>query len=281
MWRNHYTEGYKIGQAYTQQPMDLSNYLFIRTRENMLLQNKVNAPQRVLKSGKTSRLLSHTTQQSLTAVEKDLGQTLPHLTNMLYVLSPDGDKKIADVPVAFASNTLYVLERNNLGGYSKDAYERLLVPVLKAKADYLHAEGVAQAVWALAHAELTSDKELWGKLKALVMSKDFAPVIVKNERWSAQLFTTHNGGEHFFESELSEFADQLFFRDHLALFEVYNGLQSAHAQNKSLGLDEAIKHLENTYGDAVLRKNNLYLEIEATHNEAVAKIAAASHSPSF
>ena len=61
------------------------------------------------------------------------------------------------------------------------------------------------------------------------MSKDFAPVIVKNERWSASLFTTHGGCEHLFESELNEFADQLFFKEHMSLFELYNGLKSAHA----------------------------------------------------
>ena len=37
IWRNHVADGYKIGQAYTQQPLDLSNYLLIRTRENLLL----------------------------------------------------------------------------------------------------------------------------------------------------------------------------------------------------------------------------------------------------
>ncbi len=31
------------------------------------------------------------------------------------------------------------------------------------------------------------------------------------------------------------------------LFEVYNGLLSAHAQNKKLGLEAAIKHLEGKY----------------------------------
>lgn len=44
IWRNHYTQGYKVGEAYLQQPLDLSNFLFIRTRERLLLENKVNAP---------------------------------------------------------------------------------------------------------------------------------------------------------------------------------------------------------------------------------------------
>lgn len=58
---------------------------------------------------------------------------------------------VVNVPVAFASNTLYALERNGFTGL-RDKYEGLLLPVLRAKAEHLHAEGVAQAVWALANA---------------------------------------------------------------------------------------------------------------------------------
>ena len=31
VWRNSYTEGFKVGLAYTDQPLDMTNYLFIRT----------------------------------------------------------------------------------------------------------------------------------------------------------------------------------------------------------------------------------------------------------
>lgn len=48
---------------------------------------------------------------------------------------------VENLPVAFASNALYILERNNMG--NKEYYENLLLPVLKAKVSYLHAEGVA------------------------------------------------------------------------------------------------------------------------------------------
>lgn len=65
VWRNHYTEGYKIGLAYTEQPMDLTNYLFIRTRERFLLSNKVKAPHLVIQSGKPSKLTGNTATSSL------------------------------------------------------------------------------------------------------------------------------------------------------------------------------------------------------------------------
>lgn len=45
-------EGYKVGMAYKDQPMDLSNFLLIRTRERLLFENKVNAPAAVMKKGK-------------------------------------------------------------------------------------------------------------------------------------------------------------------------------------------------------------------------------------
>ena len=162
-----------------------------------------------------------------------------------------------------------MLERNGAGQVAREAYERLLLPTIRNKVDYLHAEGVAQAIWALANAELVDDSALWGKLGKLVQEKDFAPVIVKNERWSATLFSTHSGGEHFFQSELSDFADSLFYKDQINLFEVYNGLLKAHSLKPSLGLEAAVKHLEAKYGDALLRRNDQFREIQSTHTEAV------------
>ena len=188
-----------MGQAYTQQPMDLSNYLFVRTRERLLFENKVNTPSRVNKSGKVNKLTDNFSKKSLFSINDDLNQTLPQLQNILYVLQPQrADAKLPDLPVAFATNTLYVLERNGTGQAAREAYERLLLPTIRNKVDYLHAEGVAQAIWGLANAELVEDKALWSKLGKLVQEKDFAPVFVSNERWSATLFSTNTGGEHFF-----------------------------------------------------------------------------------
>ncbi len=86
VWRNQVTEAYKVGQAYTQQPLDLSNYLFVRTRERLLFENKVNAPSRVNKSGKTNKLTDHFSKKSLSAINEDIVQTVPLLQNILYVL---------------------------------------------------------------------------------------------------------------------------------------------------------------------------------------------------
>jgi hypothetical protein len=77
-----------VGQAFTQQPMDLSNYLFVRTRERLLFENKVNAPTHVNKSGKVNKLTDHFSKKSLFSINDDLTQTLPQLQNILYVLQP-------------------------------------------------------------------------------------------------------------------------------------------------------------------------------------------------
>ena len=208
VWRNHVTDNYKVGDGFVQQPLDLSNFLFVRTRENLLLQNKVHNPQKVLKSGKAS-LFSHVAQKSLASVSDDIKSNLENLQSVLYVLTPSDNGKAADLPVAFATNTLYVLERNGAG--SRDSYKSLLIPIIKQKAEYLHAEGLAQAVWALSNAELVDDKDLWATLAKAAESKDFTPLYVQNGRWTTGAFYTHGGAEHFFQSELNEFADQLFF----------------------------------------------------------------------
>jgi hypothetical protein len=94
-----------------------------------------------------------------------------------------------------------------------------------------------------------------------VVKKDFAPIFVKNERYTAQLFVTAGTSDHFFQSELSDFADTLFFKDQMNLFEAYNGLVKANSLNPSLSLSGAIKHLEGTYGH-ILRRNDTFREIE-------------------
>lgn len=55
-----------------------------------------------------------------------------------------------DFPIAFATNALYVLERN--GGGSHEDYEKLILPILRKKIENIHFEGAAQVAWALSNA---------------------------------------------------------------------------------------------------------------------------------
>lgn len=101
-----------------------------------------------MKDGKHNKWTLNVAEKSLEMVRQDLFTTLPHLGKLLYITK----EQEQDLPVAFATNALYVLERNGCG--NKEEYERVLIPILKNKIDYLHTEGVAQAVWALSNAEI-------------------------------------------------------------------------------------------------------------------------------
>lgn len=89
MWRNSIEEGYKIGDAYRSQPVDFSNYLFLRTRERLLLSNRVDAPHLVLKSGKASYFSGPTLEAALKDCEKDVNQSLGEFTRILEILNPE------------------------------------------------------------------------------------------------------------------------------------------------------------------------------------------------
>ena len=65
-------------------------------------------------------------------------------------------------------------------------------------------------MWGLANAGI-NDAELWGQLSRLIKEKDFNYEVVKNERWSVSLFSTLTGSEHFFEKEVNDFSNRLFF----------------------------------------------------------------------
>ena len=114
VWRNHFTQSYKVAEGFSQLPMDLSNFLFIRTRESLLLQNKIAAPQKVMRSGKASSLTAGVTQKSLQMCADEIKESLPVLANTLYVLTPLDGKAVPDLPVAFATNSMYVIEKHGL-----------------------------------------------------------------------------------------------------------------------------------------------------------------------
>jgi len=67
-------------------------------------------------------------------------------------------------------------------------------------------------------------------LKEKMEDKDFNYTVVKQGRWSATNFQTLSGKEHLFQSDLSEFANKLFFNDKLNFFELYNSVKLANEQ---------------------------------------------------
>ncbi len=198
------TDGYKISDTYEDSPMDLSNYMLLRVRERMLLESKMASPSLVMKAGKHHPVTRDLTKESLKCCKKDIEKGMVALRKVLYVSNEN-----IDLPVAFASNAIYVLERN--GGGETEDYQKVLLPTLRNKMEYLHAEGVAQAVWGLAHAKVW-DEEIWKGLKQMIPEKNFSHTFVKNQKFSAGYYMKHSGDEHFFQRELNSVASDLFFQ---------------------------------------------------------------------
>ncbi|CDW84360.1 UNKNOWN [Stylonychia lemnae] len=268
VWRNTQLDGYKITDDFQDKPTDLSNYLFIRTRERLLLLNRVYAPHKVLSKGKNNSYQEQYSTQSLREVEEDLAKHLPNLERLIKILNPEKN----NLPVAFASNALYILEKNGLG--NREEYERVLLPVLRQKIQHIHAEGVSQSVWALANAQIW-DEQLWGSLKQLAIEKTFDYQVVKNERWSATHFQTPSTLDHMYQSAYNSQTNQMFFGDKLNFFELYSGLQLAHSANPALGLGDTVKQLEQKYSH-LLTHNSVYRALEDTQRELEAQSVPAT-----
>lgn len=122
------TDGYKIGESYKDIPLDLSHFLLIRTREHLLLQNKLGM--KVLKPTIYSTLTSNYNTSAASSVRRDLEEGMKCLYRLFYV-----EKRVYDMPVAFATNALYVLARNGLAQTedSRKLIHERLIPLLMAK----------------------------------------------------------------------------------------------------------------------------------------------------
>ena len=89
-----------------------------------------------MKSGKHNKLSVNFNEKSLKQVTQDLNEHMEFLNKILYI-----QKKNADFPIAFVTNTLYILERNGIS--CRDTYENFLLPIIKRKIDLVHSEGVS------------------------------------------------------------------------------------------------------------------------------------------
>ena len=136
VWRNKEADAYKIAAGYQDVPLELSNYLLVRTREHLLLQNKV---QDKFQSGSVlSKFTKEYSEKALDEVRMSLDIALQDFQKVFYVENEEFDQ-----PVAFATNTLYVLTRNNLIASSGNLIQEHLLPLIKKKQDWMHGEGVA------------------------------------------------------------------------------------------------------------------------------------------
>lgn len=104
-----------------------------RERERQALKNKIMTPNLVLKGGKVNYFKASSFESdALKSCQAEIDEGLQNLSKILYTTTGN-----EDFPVAFASNALYILERNNAG--LRDSYESALLSTLRRKGEYLHA----------------------------------------------------------------------------------------------------------------------------------------------
>lgn len=193
IWRNKGDQDYKISEAYADNPLELSHYLLIRTREHMFLTNKTEGKLPAAKSVSGKAYETLTTdyyKKTLKLCQTDLEHKLKQLQRLFRIKNEK-----FDMPVAFASNALYILARNGMVQANDRVVADKLIPLLHEKKDYIHGEGVAQAVYALEQAEIY-DQDTWALLKEKIEAKDFDYIVIKNSRMSAVRFETLSGSEH-------------------------------------------------------------------------------------
>lgn len=108
------TDGYKIGASFKDVPLDLSNYLLIRTRENILFRNKqlqkdVFRNKSFADNFKRPNTSENYTNDALIKITRDIEQGMIAMNRLFFI-----NNERVTLPVAFATNTLYVLARNGL-----------------------------------------------------------------------------------------------------------------------------------------------------------------------
>ena len=135
VWRDGISDHYSVRPIWQSQPVDLSNVALLKTREH-LFKKATGEP---FQGDKVYGLYA-----AYPGTENiELTTALKALEDMLY-----GIQNIEkDLPVAFAANSLYALEKNNLR--NMEVYKNILFPLLRKKIDYLHGEGIVLALNAL------------------------------------------------------------------------------------------------------------------------------------
>ena len=107
----------------------------------MFLTNKAEGKLKVASglAGKTyNNLTSSHWEKSLTDCKVDLEENLKQLQRLFRIKNDN-----YEMPVAFASNALYILARNGMVTSNDRVVADKLIPLLHEKKDYLHGEGVA------------------------------------------------------------------------------------------------------------------------------------------
>ena len=179
-------ESFKIGSGASKfdNPLALSNYMLLRTKEKMVLEAKLKDLQLV--SSNTSTIFDNfkKTDENKSAevanpddlqpkvdvdllkevdeIRKDIDEAFVRLDRML-AMAKDREE-VSDFPVAFVTNILYVCEKNGIKSLiNHDAY----LDILMKKQDYIHLEGIGHAAYALNSMGIYSP-DVWNALSKQV-----------------------------------------------------------------------------------------------------------------
>jgi hypothetical protein len=245
VWRNDYESTIKLTEAYGDKPSELGTFLFLRTREREMIKNRIEKKSQTIKYD--NFYTTGSDDQILTKVELDLHTGFDHLREMLIIMK---EKRSTKFPVAFAANTLYALEKNGLR--NEDMYKNVLIPILKKKASYLHAEGLAGAIWALGQYN-SKENELISDLLDLYHTKKFADKIqyVTNAKFNNEEYFSAEGTISYEFDSTKEFS-KMYYQEHIVCLELYEGLKNLSGQ-RSLSkptqskIGEIIGDLESNY----------------------------------
>jgi hypothetical protein len=221
-----------------------------------MLHNQSRHPDHAFQKGKTSQGALFT--QAYAESKNDLMVNLRRLGGIFK--ANDGKW---DFPVAFATNSMYLMARHQI--ICQDTFTKILVPVVKAKRDLLHAEGLAHFAWGLSRAELW-DSEAWAIVKEEALSKQFEYTVVKHKPWFSNQYVEATKQDHLLQGSASDFYQEYFFREGAQLYELHDALVYANELNAELGLKEIIKELESRH--MKLRANReIFLKLHK-HNNA-------------
>lgn len=157
--------------------MDLSYYLLIRTKEKMLLESQLKNADLVM----AKKFESKQAEKDLKEVTDDINDNLKFLARMLIM-----ENENFDFPVAFASNLLYILAKNDRMDILADL-ERYTDIIVK-KQNFMHLEGLAHTAHALAKQGIF-EGDVWEAIHHQVNSKPtFQIDFVKNENYDPTKF---------------------------------------------------------------------------------------------
>ena len=251
VWRTSYFDTLKISPAYRDKPMELANFLFIRTREREMMMNRIENTKQAVRMA--NFYTTGSDPKYLSQINDDLQNAFESLREMLVILK---EKEDYNLPVAFACNVLYSLEKNGLR--NEEMYNQIIYPLLQEKSDYIHAEGLAHSIWALGQIG-NVDSGLVQKLLEQYKNKKLGSEIefVDNTKFSIDSYTS-DSGTHAFETDSTPEFKKLYFKDHISCLELYHGLKNLSNQSLESSASGLVSEILSDLGSKHLITDDTY-----------------------